>query len=456
MRETGYLIVGGGPAGCAAAIALMRHNPSADVLLVEANDYTSDKPGESLHASALPLLEQLGIRQQFIEQGFPSSAGFRSYWGTDAETEEHGLFSPRGNGWHLERNRFDEFLSECAKNSGAAVLNKTRFSALEKQDGRWMVNLHQSDGKQLKVAAKKIIDATGRKALVAKRCGAVAEVTDNLCAVQLYFTCAGDALPDRFTQIEATQHGWWYSALLPQNRMAVAFFSDAETINELGLRNRFRFLEHLQEAKQTAQCVRAASPAADEPQVFPAMSQCIHPPCGKDWVAVGDAACTFDPLSGQGMVKALRTGIYAAYAMMEQDKGTSGAAEKYNAVLKRIFGNYRDQHTLYYADETRWQHSSFWKMRAGELTIHPATVLSPADATHIAQEERCPWMSTEEWMQLKKCIAYPQSTALEVLSAFRAHTQSAAGDRRALLALQWLAETGHARPENHAHFTSHS
>jgi flavin-dependent dehydrogenase len=38
---------------------------------------------------------------------------------------------------------------------------------------------------------------------------------------------------------------------------------------------------------------------------------------GDSWLAVGDAASTFDPLSSQGIVKVLRSGVCASYAIAD-------------------------------------------------------------------------------------------------------------------------------------------
>jgi flavin-dependent dehydrogenase len=49
--------------------------------------------------------------------------------------------------------------------------------------------------------------------------------------------------------------------------------------------------------------------------VRPAQSGHLAPVAGDDWLTVGDAAAGFDPLSSQGIAKALRSGIFASYAI---------------------------------------------------------------------------------------------------------------------------------------------
>src|SRR5438445_13201257 len=54
-----------------------------------------------------------------------------------------------------------------------------------------------------------------------------------------------------------------------------------------------------------------------------AHSALLQPFAGPAWFAVGDAACSFDPLSSQGLLNALYTGLAAAEAT---DRNLSGAS----------------------------------------------------------------------------------------------------------------------------------
>ena len=60
MPTSDVVVVGGGPAGAAAAIALVRHG--RDVVVVDRATFPRDKIcGDGLTAGALRLLEQLGL-----------------------------------------------------------------------------------------------------------------------------------------------------------------------------------------------------------------------------------------------------------------------------------------------------------------------------------------------------------------------------------------------------------
>lgn len=55
--QADYIIVGGGPAASAAAITLKQLNKNAKVIIAENSNHSEVKPGEALHASAIPILE---------------------------------------------------------------------------------------------------------------------------------------------------------------------------------------------------------------------------------------------------------------------------------------------------------------------------------------------------------------------------------------------------------------
>ena len=78
---------------------------------------------------------------------------------------------------------------------------------------------------------------------------------------------------------------------------------------------------------------------------------------GSGWSAVGDAAISFDPLSGYGLTNALSSAIALADAVA----GDSMAA--YSAALERRFSAYLEQRAEFYALEPRWRERPFWARR---------------------------------------------------------------------------------------------
>ncbi len=66
------IVVGGGPAGCAAAAAALRCNPGARVLLLDRHDFPRDKAcGDGIAAEALDVLSQWGFDCDRLVTGYP-------------------------------------------------------------------------------------------------------------------------------------------------------------------------------------------------------------------------------------------------------------------------------------------------------------------------------------------------------------------------------------------------
>lgn len=64
-----FVVIGGGPAGAAAALTLRRHVPGRRVALFDAGRPDRAKPGEILPAVAQGLLRQLGVWAPFVAAG---------------------------------------------------------------------------------------------------------------------------------------------------------------------------------------------------------------------------------------------------------------------------------------------------------------------------------------------------------------------------------------------------
>jgi len=98
-------------------------------------------------------------------------------------------------------------------------------------------------------------------------------------------------------------------------------------------------------------------------QVLAADSYIRRPSHGVDWVAVGDAASAWDPLSGQGVERALRSGLRAAQAIGEALDHDESALDRYESEHARLHEAYCAQRHAYYESARRWRGLEFWRRR---------------------------------------------------------------------------------------------
>jgi flavin-dependent dehydrogenase len=108
----------------------------------------------------------------------------------------------------------------------------------------------------------------------------------------------------------------------------------------------------------------AEARAGTPPVVRPAGSRQSSAETALPLLCAGDAASCFDPVSGQGIVKALRSGIFASYAMADLlCRGRGDGVIRYRRFVADEFAAYLQALTAYYSLETRWPDHPFWQRR---------------------------------------------------------------------------------------------
>jgi flavin-dependent dehydrogenase len=134
------IVVGGGPAGCTAAILLKRYNPSARIVLLEKERFPRHHIGESTLPDANAVLQKLGVIERLNSAGFPIKCGLTYKWRHDrpifVDVFSRGVHPdlqdrlyPRGipeHSWQVERGRYDAILLDRAREIGVEVHEETR------------------------------------------------------------------------------------------------------------------------------------------------------------------------------------------------------------------------------------------------------------------------------------------------------------------------------------------
>jgi flavin-dependent dehydrogenase len=123
-KSTDVFVVGGGPAGLAAAIAARLKG--FDVVVADAARPPIDKAcGEGLMPDSLAALRSLGVVLDNVEQSFPF-CGIRFQ---GAGVSVAGIF-PEGQGVGIRRTRLHEMLIDRARDTGVSMLWGTRVNGL--------------------------------------------------------------------------------------------------------------------------------------------------------------------------------------------------------------------------------------------------------------------------------------------------------------------------------------
>ncbi|WP_035060982.1 tryptophan 7-halogenase [Andreprevotia chitinilytica] len=364
MLRADVLILGAGPAGATAALNLAPHH---HVLLVDRLATPAQRIGESLPPAARRLLTDMGLWDEFVRQDHAPCHGNRSVWGGVA-AEQDFLRDPDGHGWHLDRASFESWLRNKAVERGAALLTSTTLTAVMAVEEGWLVTLETLAG-PCQLRAKVLIDAGGRNAMLARKLGARRVRQDKLICGWLYGCDYGKA-GDGLSHIEAVEHGWWYSAPLPDQRRVLAFHTDADLPIAKALRNADWLTSTARQLPGLGALLESAGFVADtDVKLTAAHSAISTPPAGPGWFAVGDAAISFDPLSSQGLFNALYTGLAAAEACDRGLRGDATASDGYCHELESIATAYRQHLGFWYGEEKRWRDAVFWQRRQREVVL---------------------------------------------------------------------------------------
>jgi flavin-dependent dehydrogenase len=357
------VIAGAGPAGAAAATHLARSG--CTVLMADAGPARRFPMGETLPPDAIRELCGLGCSDSFLDDGHPRSQGMCSFWGSAIAQFRDSFASPAGAGWILDRPRFEEQLRAHAQRAGVRVHRRTRVVSAVPGRKFWTVGL-RSPGRELSVRARFLVDATGRSASLARALGARRRSFDRLAAVYACFPCDAHASGGMST-IASSREGWWYGAGVPDGRMAVGLFSDSDLLRARDLASPVTWLKLLR-ASPLGDRIVPADERELQLKACSAASQMVE--CGGDrWLAVGDAACCWDPLASAGITMGLRTGIEASHAIQASLSGDPLAAVHY---ARRIFTrtrHYLTERAFQYSAETRWTEEPFWKRRALDAAV---------------------------------------------------------------------------------------
>jgi flavin-dependent dehydrogenase len=362
------VIIGGGPAGSACALALAQRGVT-DVLMVEAGEYAQFRIGESIPPESRRFFQALGIYDAFLQEGHAPCYGSCSYWGSDRRGYNDALLNPLGHGWHLDRRKFNRFMAAQAQQRGTQLLTNVRLSASAPAAGSgFVLNLTPCDAvgavgadsatapRPMQIHADFVVDASGARAVFARQRGSEKRSAQPLVCLAARFALNDpERIRSGMTHLEAVEQGWWYGAHLPDNSVLLAFSSDAATVKAMRLQQPEQWNNLLAAAPNTEKLTHNTTRMTGSILSFPAPSYCLDNVCGPDWLAIGDAASAYDPITSQGVIKSIANGLLAADAI-----GGQANMSLFAQTITGEFARYLAMRRHFYGLEQRWPGSAFW------------------------------------------------------------------------------------------------
>ena len=165
------VVIGGGPAGAAAARLLADRGHSVRVLAKPADDART--LGESLPPSCRKLFDLIGVTPDVEAAGFLRSTGNTVWWGGRDPRAAH--FAGGGLGWQVRRSDLDRLLLRLAAQAGATVdadanVRQVDLARPSSPPGAAESSVrYVAGGAARSLAARFVLDCSGRAGVVARR-----------------------------------------------------------------------------------------------------------------------------------------------------------------------------------------------------------------------------------------------------------------------------------------------
>lgn len=363
--------------------------------------------GELLSPDGVHILSQMlpGLSEQYLK--FPLSVV--SAWSTpELVTDQDGTELP----WRaIDHAGLDRRLAQEAQAQGAVLRLHSKIRKPERDGERWKVVV-ESEGHTETVQADFLVDATGRASSLAKHFGAARIRQSGQIAVVGFLGCPPEHDVPHQMVLETTPNGWWYAAPICAGSAVAVFITD----NDL---DKGQPEEAWQKAFDSSQHVKArfgGHQLTEKPRRVSADSSLLLPSYGEGWMAVGDAASSFDPLSIYGIGRALLHGAnVGAYLVETFAKGEAPNPLKLAEQNGEDFLKETMALTVWYRQVKQWPDSLFWQRRdqgypSAETgrqkrrakSSHPPLIFTSGQRFECHQCGRC---SRAEWPALRHTAA---------------------------------------------------
>lgn len=278
------VIVGAGPAGCAAAIRAASRG--LRVVLIEKHRFPRDVPGEALHPDVEDLFDELGVTKKISKAGFIRFPGWLLVRG---EEQSFIGFSESGLrfGYQAWRSELDSILLARAQQAGVQVIQPAGRATVEVSRGRIA---------GLRIAGREwpcrfLIDASGASRWLSRALALHVEALSPPLVAE-YGYVWGDSGFGVIPEFHEHSNGWsWLARVRPDCCQCVRL-PLAKGARLPPLPAPFDRLTRLRGAAVTWTIVREAA--------------------GPGYFLCGDAAATLDPSASSGVSRALAGGIKAA------------------------------------------------------------------------------------------------------------------------------------------------
>ena len=328
------IVIGAGPAGCAAATVLAEKGHRA--VLLERERFPRYRVGESLIPHCWFPLNRLGLTEKLDASGFIVHKHSVQFIGLDGEVSKPFYFfqhreHPSSRTWQVVRSEFDQMLLDNALEKGVELLQETTARELLREDGA-VVGVHAETrkGPLFELRAPVTIDASGRDTFAQIKSGW--RVPDAKLKKYALWTYYREALRDSGLDAGATtiaylpEKGWFWYLPLADDLVSVGIVGEKSYLYRDTKDPEEIFLREVQVQPWIRRHLEPGTPSGEFQVTSDFSYRSKH--CATDGlILTGDAFAFLDPVFSSGVFLALQGGVMAGDAVHEalRARDVSGA-----------------------------------------------------------------------------------------------------------------------------------
>ncbi|MBA4108099.1 MAG: hydroxylase [Leptothrix sp. (in: Bacteria)] len=337
------LIIGGGPAGSTAAALLAQRG--MNVVLLEKAQHPRFHIGESLLPANVPLLDQLGVREEVEAMAMPKyGIEFVSPWHQDRTFLEfrEAWNKSMDKAYQVRRSDFDHILIKNAARKGAQVIENCRVKSVDflPDESGAVVQAQHADGQAATWQARMVIDASGRDTFLANKLDTkVKNKKHNSAALFGHFTNA-ERLEGKLEgniSLFWFEHGWFWFIPLADGTTSIGAVcwptylkTRKNSVQEFFMET-IALCPPLQARLKDAQLVSEVEATGN-------YSYSCKQARGPNHLLLGDAFAFIDPVFSSGVFLAMNSAFYATevvHAALRAPHQLAAATKQFDRVMQK-------------------------------------------------------------------------------------------------------------------------
>jgi flavin-dependent dehydrogenase len=341
--KTDVLIIGGGPAGAASAMFLLREGVKP--VIVEAEAFPRYHIGESMTGAGGKAVRDLGLETEMYKRKFPAKQGVKVYGRSTRGTwfvpvtgrDENWKLYPCDT-WQVRRSDFDQMMLDEAVARGTTLIRGKAINPLVSDGQVRGARVRMADGGVQDITSELLLDCTGQATWLANLGGITGPkylgAYDKQIAI---FSQVAGAVRDESTAKDAhrdihrdntlifyrQKYQWSWFIPLDDDVVSVGIVVPAAYFLEKNETTRDFYLRELQELHPELTRRVIGCPLVEEVHVIPNYSYQVREFCGKGFMCIGDSHRFIDPIFSFGLTVAMREAQLAAPVIREYLNGAN-------------------------------------------------------------------------------------------------------------------------------------